>query len=222
MVTRQTFTSGISVDTTSAAPSDAFTLEDEKSVSVVFGKAGGKQCARSRRFFDDVGSNPAYPDLSARDAQAIALMSRDLIEAGLGRKSEPERIRRAMNDRDTVTLVACERSQLVGFAIMEFGDERAHLVLLAVRPSHRRHSVGRRLIEWLAESVATAGLASIHLELRTSNEAARAFYRAMGFSETVQVPGYYRGKEAATRMVRVLRVPGPLPFNWRPPTLDKK
>ncbi|MBS0335447.1 MAG: GNAT family N-acetyltransferase, partial [Proteobacteria bacterium] len=82
----------------------------------------------------------AQPD----DAQAIALMSRDLIEAGLGWKYEPERIRRAMNDRDTVTLVACDRSQLVGFAIMEFGDERAHLVLLAVRPSHRRQNVGQR------------------------------------------------------------------------------
>ena len=160
----------------------------------------------------------AQPD----DAKAIALMSRDLIEAGLGWKYEPERIRRAMHDRDTVTLVACDRGQLVGFAIMEFGDERAHLVLLAVRPTHRRHSVGRRLIEWLIESAATAGLASVHLELRSSNEAARAFYRAMGFSETIVVPGYYRGKESAMRMVRVLRVPGPLPFNWRPPTLDKK
>ena len=156
------------------------------------------------------------------DAQAIALMSRDLIEAGLGGKYEPERIRRAMHDRDTVTLVACDRSLLVGFAIMEFGDERAHLVLLAVRPTHRRLSVGKRLIEWLVDSVATAGLASIHLELRSRNEAARAFYRAMGFTETINVPGYYRGKEAATRMVRVLRTPGPLPYNWRPPTLDAK
>ena len=155
------------------------------------------------------------------DAQAIALMSRDLIEAGLGWKYEPERIRRAMKNRETVTLVACERAQLVGFAIMEFGEERAHLVLLAVRPTHRRHSVGRRLIEWLVASVATAGLASIHLELRSSNEAARAFYRAMGFAETILVPGYYRGRESATRMVRVLRAPGPLPYSWRPPTLDK-
>ena len=44
----------------------------------------------------------AQPD----DAQAIALMSRDLIEAGLGWKYEPDRIRRSMNDRETVTLVA--------------------------------------------------------------------------------------------------------------------
>lgn len=158
----------------------------------------------------------------ADDAQAIALMSRDLIESGLGWKYEPERIRRAMKDRDTVTLVACDRSQIVGFAIMEFGDERAHLVLLAVRPTHRRQGVGRRLIDWLVESVATAGLASIHLELRSSNEPARAFYRALGFAETANVPGYYRGKESATRMARELRAPGPLPYNWRPPTLDAK
>src|SRR3954471_6341755 len=164
----------------------------------------------------------AQPD----DAQAIALMSRDLIEAGLGWKYEPERIRRAMNDRDTVTLVACERSQLVGFAIMEFGDERAHLVLLAVRPTHRRTGIGQRMLEWLVESARCAGIASIHLELRAGNEAARRFYRAMGFYETVLVPGYYRSgegrKEGALRMLRVLRVPGPLPAAWRPPRLEDR
>ena len=165
----------------------------------------------------------AQPD----DAQAIALMSRDLIEAGLGWKYEPDRIRRSMNDRETVTLVACERSQLVGFAIMEFGDERAHLVLLAVRPSHRRLGIGQRMLEWLLESARVAGMASVHLELRAGNDAARRFYRAMGFYETVLVPGYYRGveggrKEGALRMLRVLRVPGPVPYTWHPPRTEDK
>jgi ribosomal protein S18 acetylase RimI-like enzyme len=30
------------------------------------------------------------------------------------------------------------------------------------------------------------------------------FYRAMGFSETFRVPGYYRGRETAVRMIRML------------------
>ena len=159
-----------------------------------------------------------------RDAQAIALMSRDLIEAGLGWKYDAPRVLRAIRDRETVAAVACEgksRGALAGFAIMEFGDERAHLVLLAVRPSHRRTGIGRRLLEWLLESARTAGIASLHLELRAANEAARRFYRAMGFHETVLVPGYYRSgegrKEGALRMLRVLRVPGPLPAAWQPP-----
>ena len=171
-----------------------------------------------------------------RDAQAIATMSRDFIESGLGWKYDAPRVLRAIRDRETVAVVACEgggsagsskpgRGVINGFAIMEFGDERAHLVLLAVRPSHRRSGVGRRLVEWLLESARTAGIASIHLELRAGNDAARRFYRAMGFYETVLVPGYYRSgegrKEGALRMLRVLRVPGPLPAAWQPPRIEK-
>src|SRR5436853_2251189 len=76
-----------------------------------------------------------------RDAQAIAMMSRDFIEAGLGWKYDASRVIRAIRDRETLALVACDakssatRAAINGFAIMEFGDERAHLVLLAVRPS---------------------------------------------------------------------------------------
>ena len=164
-----------------------------------------------------------------RDAQAIGLMSRDFIEAGLGWKYDAARVLRAIRERETLAVVACEsargrRGAIAGFAIMEFGDERAHLVLLAVRPAHRRLGIGQRLLEWLLQSARTAGLASIHLELRSGNEAARRFYRAMGFYETVLVPGYYRGgegrKEGALRMLRVLRAPGPVPYTWSPPRTE--
>ena len=157
-----------------------------------------------------------------RDAQAIAEMSRDHIESGLGWRYDAARLLRAMRSRETAVLAACERATLAGFALMEFGDERAHLVLLAVQPSHRRRGIGRRLVDWLLESAYTAGMASIHLELRASNEAARRFYRALGFSETVLMPRYYNGREAAMRMIRVLRAPGPLPLAWRPPALGQK
>jgi ribosomal protein S18 acetylase RimI-like enzyme len=167
-----------------------------------------------------------------RDAQAIAMMSRDFIEAGLGWKYDAARVMRAIRDRETLAVVACEstkggsaaRGALTGFAIMELGDERAHLVLLAVRPSHRRLGIGQRLLEWLLESARVAGMASIHLELRANNDAARRFYRAMSFYETVLVPGYYRSgegrKEGALRMLRVLRTPGPVPYTWRPPRTE--
>lgn len=163
-----------------------------------------------------------------RDAQAIAVMSRDFIEAGLGWKYDSARVLRAIRDRDTLAAVACEGGKsagatLTGFAIMEFGEERAHLVLLAVRPTHRRLGIGQRMFEWLLESARAAGMASIHLELRSANDAARRFYRAMGFFETVLVPGYYRGegrKEGALRMLRILRAPGPVPYTWRPPRTE--
>jgi ribosomal protein S18 acetylase RimI-like enzyme len=65
-------------------------------------------------------------------------------------------------------------------------------------------------------------MAIIHLELRAANEAARRFYRALGFSETVLMPRYYDGREAAMRMILVLRTPGPEPVACRPPALGQK
>jgi ribosomal protein S18 acetylase RimI-like enzyme len=87
---------------------------------------------------------------------------------------------------------------------MRFGDTRAHLVLLAVQSEHQRRGIGRRLVLWLLESARVAGITSIHVELRMSNMPAFAFYRALGFAETIRVHGYYRGRETARRMIRML------------------
>ena len=54
------------------------------------------------------------------DAQAIAAMSRDLIESGLGWEYRPERIGAMIADRDISTLVARDGDKLMGFAIMSF------------------------------------------------------------------------------------------------------
>ena len=53
------------------APEDAFTLDDVKGVGVVPAHASGRKCARSWRYTDDVGSDPEFPDVSARDAAAL-------------------------------------------------------------------------------------------------------------------------------------------------------
>ena len=52
-------------------PDGAFKLDDVRHVGVVFARAEGKKCERSWRISKDVGSDPAYPTLSARDAAAV-------------------------------------------------------------------------------------------------------------------------------------------------------
>src|SRR5687767_5997194 len=94
-----------------------------------------------------------------RDAETIAVMSRDLIESGLGWEYRPERIAAFIVDRNAVTLVAHDGARCAGFAVMTFGVERAHLVLLAVHPRYRRRGVGARLLDWLLASARTAGIA---------------------------------------------------------------
>ena len=142
-----------------------------------------------------------------RDAPHLALLARDLIEAGLGWGYRPDRIAALIRDTAPPTLVARGRARLLGFAVMRFGDERAHLVLLAVQRAHQRRGIGRRMIEWLLQSALVAGMSSVHVELRAGNAAAYGFYRALGFAETFRVPGYYRGRETALRMIRMLGAP---------------
>jgi len=56
---------------TGGGPADGFRLDEVPGVTVVFGKAEGTRCARSWKILPDVGSDPEYPDLSPRDAQAM-------------------------------------------------------------------------------------------------------------------------------------------------------
>ncbi|MEC9251147.1 MAG: class I tRNA ligase family protein, partial [Pseudomonadota bacterium] len=53
------------------APSN-FRLEDVSDISVDPGKAEGAKCARSWKYSPDVGSDPRYPDVTPRDADALA------------------------------------------------------------------------------------------------------------------------------------------------------
>jgi isoleucyl-tRNA synthetase len=50
---------------------DAFRLDDVRGVAVEVRLADGKKCARSWKILPSVGSDPAYPDVSPRDARAL-------------------------------------------------------------------------------------------------------------------------------------------------------
>jgi len=139
------------------------------------------------------------------DAQEVAIMSRDLIENGLGWSWTRGRVARNIADRDTLSVVACQGGRLIGFAIAYFGDEHAHLNLLAVQREYQRLGIGTRMIHWLEESARTAGIRAVHLEVRARNQPARRFYRRLGFVEMALLPRYYRGAEAAVWMACDLR-----------------
>ena len=52
-------------------PAEAFRLEDVPGVSVVPKMAEGKRCERSWKVLPDVGTDPEYPDVTPRDAEAL-------------------------------------------------------------------------------------------------------------------------------------------------------
>jgi isoleucyl-tRNA synthetase len=70
-------TSDISVEE-STAPEGAFHLPEAPGVGVIVERARGVKCARSWKYFDPATADPAYPDVTPRDAAAL----RELKSAG--------------------------------------------------------------------------------------------------------------------------------------------
>ena len=143
-----------------------------------------------------------------RDARPIAEMSREYIEQGLGWSWTAERVLRAIHDRSTNVAVVHEEDRIMGFGIMQYGDQRAHLSLLAVQVIHRERGLATLLLSWLEQSALVAGIERIQLEARSDNAAALAFYARQGYRQTGTVPGYYRGILDAVRLEKQLWEPG--------------
>lgn len=149
-------------------------------------------------------SDPEVGLARPADATRIAEMSRDFIEYGLGWKWTAARILRCLRDSSTNVAVAREGDDLIGFAIMQYKEEEAHLLLFAVSAVHRRQGVGSALLSWLEATALTAGIGLIYLEARTRNAEAREFYRKHGYGEIARVRGMYRGVEDGVRLAKDL------------------
>ena len=140
------------------------------------------------------------------DAYAIADLSRDAIEHGLRWRYTPARILAAIRSRTTNVAVVHAHGGLHAFSIMEYGEATAHLILLGVQSTQRRHGLGAQLLAWLEASARTAGIERIDVECRADNPAAIAFYRAQGYRVQGVVPRYYDGRIDAVRMAKSLVV----------------
>ena len=139
-----------------------------------------------------------------QDAAAIAQMSREYIEQGLGWSWTTGRVRSAVVDPATNAAVFGGRESILGFGIMQYGDDSAHLALLAVRPEYRQRGLGARLIDWLEQPAVVAGIERVRVEARADNPRAIDFYRQHGYVETERIERYYRGVIDAVRLEKRL------------------
>ncbi|MGA2481863.1 MAG: ribosomal protein S18-alanine N-acetyltransferase [Candidatus Acidiferrales bacterium] len=87
--------------------------------------------------------------------------------------------------------VALADSSVVGFAVTRLAADEMEILNFAVLPEHRRQGFGKRLLETAVRENRREGAARAYLEVRASNSAAIAFYKANGFKLFGRRPSYY-------------------------------
>lgn len=82
--------------------------------------------------------------------------------------------------------------EVVGYILVWFAADEAELANIAVAPRMRGSGVGAALLDEALDAARARGTAQMFLEVRDSNERARALYRSRGFEEVGRRRGYYR------------------------------
>jgi len=84
--------------------------------------------------------------------------------------------------------VSIRGPRIAGFAVSRIiGPGERELLNLAVAPDFRRQGIGAELVR----SLQTEPSVCVFLEVRESNQGARAFYKSLGFQEVGIRSGYY-------------------------------
>ena len=79
--------------------------------------------------------------------------------------------------------------------------EEFHINKIATDLRLRQQGLGRRLLEDALDRATSMGSSAVTLEVRVSNDAARAFYRSYGFAEAYRRRAYYQDGEDALVLI---------------------
>jgi ribosomal-protein-alanine N-acetyltransferase len=139
------------------------------------------------------------------EAADIAAMSRDYIEKGLPWTWTEERVAHSIRDPETNVVVAGENGAIIGFGIMFYASEDAHLILFAVRHAHQRRGVGSAILRWLEDVARAAGAKRIRVECTRENSPARNFYCEHGYHELDIAKKMYRGLKDGVHLEKWFR-----------------
>jgi ribosomal-protein-alanine N-acetyltransferase len=107
-----------------------------------------------------------------------------------------------------VCRVVTVNDAIIGYGVMSVGAGEAHILNLCIGEVHRCRGVGRRLLTYLVDRGAAAGMSEAFLEVRPSNTSAIRLYLSVGFEQVGMRRGYYQavgGREDAAVLKLALR-----------------
>ena len=99
-------------------------------------------------------------------------------------------------------LVAVEGDDVIGYVGSQTVLGWSDMMNVAVHPDHRRKGVGEALVVALEEALKAQESTCLTLEVRASNDPAKALYEKLGFSEVGRRKNYYRNPKEDALIMR--------------------
>ncbi|HKF46176.1 MAG TPA: ribosomal protein S18-alanine N-acetyltransferase [Terracidiphilus sp.] len=148
-------------------------------------------------------------EMSGGDLDAARAIASDLKDAPHWPRSAYEVVMDPVARPERVALVAEDEERAVcGFAVAALvSDTEAELESIAVEEKRQRQGIARSLFRELSMRMCERGIEDVLLEVRESNSAAQAFYRAEGFLISGRRPAYYSNPPDDALVMRK-RLPG--------------
>lgn len=106
-----------------------------------------------------------------------------------------QQIARLLRNSNSISLIAKDEENIVGFIIgvlsVENGDLVGHILTIDVSLSHRRKGVGIKLLHEIEKIFKDRGAKICRLEVREDNVAALNLYRKLGYRKVGELKYYY-------------------------------
>ena len=81
--------------------------------------------------------------------------------------------------------------EMIGYFVLLVAAGEGHLLNLSIAAPHQRRGHGSALLKEVMRMAKGRGADKVFLEVRPSNEGAKALYRRFGFKQVAVRPGYY-------------------------------
>ena len=102
-------------------------------------------------------------------------------------------------------LVAEDDGCVAGYIGSQTVMDESDMMNVAVHPDFRRRGIAEALVNALCDALKEQGSVSLTLEVRASNDPAKALYEKLGFLQVGKRPNYYRNpKEDALILKKML------------------
>ena len=107
-----------------------------------------------------------------------------------------------LNNPLSLWIVAVDGLQVVGYVGSQSVMGEADMMNIAVSSQHRQKGIAQNLVQRLIEALLDKEVYSLTLEVRASNEPAKALYSKLGFLQVGLRPNYYRNPKEDALILR--------------------